>query len=300
MALFKSNDPDKLIAAAETNLNRLKTELAESQSMAERYRAKAQQLNTDGGDPAGVERAELAKRAAEDRSRTNVGSIADVERQLSTHIATRDAAIDKKARHETGNEIEARLRDSGEIKRDFENIMNRIVDFTGWARPFTPDAAGLNGMSPTFRDQVSVELTMLQKIIGYHGASVMAGTAPANLKRPSAPVVQPVAVKPVFTTVFCLRSLKFTDPVSGKLVVVQQCDDALMPPEYARVALESRVCVRLDDPLRAKNKGSIPGHPDPLHAFDLDAAVKGPRLVADPIRASSTQPQPTVRRMIVS
>ena len=300
MAIFKSNDPDKLIAAAETNLNRLKTELAESQNMAERYQAKAQQLNTDGGDPAGVERAELAKRAAEDRSRTNVGSIADVERQLSAQIAARDAAIDKKVRHETGNEIEARLRDSGDIMRDLDTALKRVGEFTEWAQPFVPDAAGLAGMSATLRQQIPLEMALIQKLTAYHAAAVMAGTAPANLKRPSAQVVQPVAVKPVMTTVFCLRSLKFTDPVSGKLVVVQQCDDASMPPEYARVALENRVCVRLDDPLRARNKGSIPGHPDPLHAFDLDAAVKGPRLVADPIRASSTQPQPTVRRMIVS
>ena len=294
------HDPNKQISETESNLHRHRTNKAEAERMVARYKSAAITANTTGNDKAGVQRAQQAALAAQLAADTDAGSIVEVEAILASQIATRDAAIDKKARHETGNEIETRLRDSGDIKRDFENIMNRIVDFTGWARPFIPDAAGLHGMSPTFRDQVSVELTMLQKIIGYHGASVMAGTAPANLKRPSAPVVQPVAVKPVFTTVFCLRSLKFTDPVSGKLVVVQQCDDASMPPEYARVALENRVCVRLDDALRAKNKGSIPGHPDPLHAFDLDVAVKGPRLVADPIHASSAQPQPTVRRMFVS
>jgi hypothetical protein len=66
-----------------------------------------------------------------------------------------------------------------------------------------------------------------------------------------------------------------------------------MPPTFAKVALDHKVCVRITDPLRAQHNNSIAGHPDPALAFDLDAAMSEPKPAAvDPIRASSPPASP--------
>ena len=71
----------------------------------------------------------------------------------------------------------------------------------------------------------------------------------------------------------------------------QRFKDVSMPPAFAKVALDSNAAVRLDD-ARCKDRNSVGGNPEPLHAFDLDAAMAekntGPRLV-EPIRQSNPQ-----------
>lgn len=294
-----AHDINRTIAATEANLHRLRTDQTQSEAMVVRYRTDAIRLNAEGNDKPGVQRAQQAALAAQLAAEVDAGSISVVETLLTKQIAERDSAIDKKIRAESGNEIEAQLRASGDIARDLDDALKRLEDFTGWASPFIPDAKGLLGLCTTLRAQIPAEVAMIQKIVGYHGAAVMAGTAPATIKRPPAPIVQPIVAKPVVVSVFCLRSIKWREPISGKLMSAQKFQDALMPPELARIALETRACVRMDDPMRAQHNNTVAGHVNLETAFDLDVALKGtdaatatgPRLVADPIRASNSNPQ---------
>lgn len=290
MALFKT-DPNKKIADTETNINRLKTDLAEAENAVERYRATAIKLNTDGNDKAGVEQAKLAWRSAQENVDTNQASIADEEQNLASLITARDKVADTKTRHETANEIEAELRKSGDIQRDLNSVLKRLAAFAEWCAPFTPEAQGLLNYTIASRSQIPEALTLLQKLIGYHAQAVMAGTAPASLKRMTAPFVEPVETAPVMTTVFAIKSIKWTDPVDGTARITQRFKDVSMPPAFAKAALDNNVAVRLDDP-RCKDRNSVGGNPEPLHAFDLDEAMAekstAPKLV-EPIRQSNPQ-----------
>jgi hypothetical protein len=60
MALFRT-DPNKQIADTVANLNRLKTDRDEAERTVERYKASAIQLNTDGADKPGVQRAQQGR-----------------------------------------------------------------------------------------------------------------------------------------------------------------------------------------------------------------------------------------------
>jgi hypothetical protein len=188
MALFRT-DPNKQIADTVANLNRLKTDRDEAERTVERYKASAIQLNTDGADKPGVQRAQQAALAAQLAVDTDTGSIVEVEAVLAKQIADRDAGIDRKARLETGNECEARLRESGDIMREGDAFLKRLAEFAGWAEPFTPEAAGVANLCVALRAQLPETLALIQKLVGYHAAAVMAGTAPARLKRVDAPIV---------------------------------------------------------------------------------------------------------------
>jgi hypothetical protein len=100
---------------------------------------------------------------------------------------------------------------------------------------FVPESTGLVNFCIAARDQIPQATAMAGKLAGHHGAAVVAGSAPATLRKPPAAVVPTVAAKPVLTTVFAIRSIKFTDPVSGSLTVVQKFQDVQMSPEMARV-----------------------------------------------------------------
>ncbi|SHG80953.1 hypothetical protein [Bradyrhizobium erythrophlei] len=167
--------------------------------------------------------------------------------------------------------------------------MKRLAAFAEWAQPFVPEAEGVLNYTIASRSQIPEALTLLQKLIGYHAQSVMAGTAPPSLKRVAAPFVEPVKTVPVLTTVFAIKSIKWT--VDGNARITQRFKDVQMPPAFAKAALDNNVAVRLDDP-RCKDRNSVGGNPEPLHAFDLNQAMSdksaGPRLV-EPIRASTPQ-----------
>jgi hypothetical protein len=138
---------------------------------------------------------------------------------------------------------------------------------------------------------------LISKLIDNDSAAVLRRDAPAKGKKLVVPVVRPVVTPPVRMTLFCTRSLKYTDPDSGTLIVIQKFQDGEFPPSIAKVALDLKVCTRVSDPHRKQHHGTYPGHADPQHAFDLDAALleksKGPKLV-EPIRQSTPQFEVTI------
>jgi hypothetical protein len=287
-----SFDPDKKITETEKNIERLKTDLSQAEDMAHRYQEKAMQLNTRGDDKAGVERALLTKRSAQDSADTNRASIASEQERLAAMIAERDARLDKKARYETADEIAKKLDMSRDIERDGQAFFARLEAFTAWARPFVPEAQGLMNYSQVSSQQIPEALALVRKLAGVHAQAVMAGTAPATLKRADVPIVQPVTIAPTRTTLFCMRPIKYIDPDSGELVAIQQFQDGKFPPEYAKAALDLKVACRVSDPQRQGRHNTLAGHANLGQAFDLDAAMAekrtGPKLV-EPIRQSNPQ-----------
>jgi hypothetical protein len=84
--------------------------------------------------------------------------------------------------------------------------------------------------------------------------------------------VAPVAEVPAAPTqiVFALRSVKWRDE-NGVQQLGAKFSDVYLPPQTAARALRTGACVRVDDPLRRKNKGWSSEIPRADLAFDLDA-----------------------------
>jgi hypothetical protein len=152
----------------------------------------------------------------------------------------------------------------------------------------------MKNFSDVLVQQIPEAVELLSRLIREHAAAILRKEAPSTVRKPEAPVVVPAVARPVRVTLFAMRSIKFTDPDSGKPIVAQKFSDAEMPPTFAKVAIENKICVRVTDPLRAQHNGTVSGHADPTLAYDLDAAMaekaQGPRLV-EPIRQSNPHPQ---------
>jgi hypothetical protein len=169
----------------------------------------------------------------------------------------------------------------------------RIYSIFERAELIAPEAGGYKQFAGTLAAEGPEAAALICKLIDNNTAAVSARQAPAKGKRLAAPVILPAVARPVRVSLFCTRSIKFVDPDSGKLIVAQKFSDVEMPPTFAKVALDHKVCVRITDPLRAQHNNSVAGHPDPAHAFDLDAAMSEPKPAAvDPIRASSPPASP--------
>jgi hypothetical protein len=286
MAFFRPNN-DAKITKAEAERGKLMQLAADAETGFTAATQKSNTLALDGADDSVMKVAGLAVRDAGDLVTRRNSAIVAKDAELAVLVASRDAAVDVKIRHATADEIETELKKSGEIQRDLETILKRLAAFAEWAQPFVPEAAGLQNFCIASRSQLPEALGLIQKVAGYHGAAVLAGTVPATLKRADAVVQQPVKPAPILTTVFAIRSIRWTG-ADGTKRITQRFKDVQMPPLLAKVALDHKAAVRLDDP-SCKNRNSVGGNPEPAHAFDLDAAMAekstGPRLV-EPIRQS--------------
>jgi hypothetical protein len=297
MAFYRSNSDhdtkihDAKITKAQTELANLVQLAAEAENDFTAATEASDRKALDGADKATMKVAGDAVRDAAALIVSRNGAVESKKAELAVLIAARDAAVDVKTRLATGDEIEAKLRESGEIQRDLEAILIRLAAFADWCAPFVPEMQGLQNYCTASRAQIPEALKMAQKLVGYHAQNVLNGTAPASLKRKDAPVVQPVKPPPILTTIFAVRSLKWTDPVDGKVRYSQRMKDCSLPPALARIAVDHKAAVRLDDP-RCKDRNSVGGNPEPKYCFDLDEALAaknaGPRLV-EPIKHSAPQ-----------
>jgi hypothetical protein len=164
----------------------------------------------------------------------------------------------------------------------------RIFSIFERAELIAAEASGYKQFAGTLAKEGPEAGALICKLIDNNTAAVSARQAPAKGKRLAPPVILPAVARPVRVSLFAMRSIKFTDPDSGKLIVAQKFQDLEMPPTFAKIALENKICVRVTDPLRAQHNNSVAGHPDPALAFDLDAAMSAPKPAAvDPIRASA-------------
>jgi hypothetical protein len=292
MALFSKSDP---LASEIANRDKLRRLLAADKSSHEAALNHSNRLASDGVDTATLKVARADVRECSDVVTERLNALARSDAEIVRLGLIRDDEADQKQRNETVvgcHKLEAELVKEGELiaasAARFSDIAARII-------PIAPEANGLKGFSDVLVAQIPEAVALLSRLIREHAAAVLRREAPSKLKQPEAPVVVPIVQKPVRVSLFAMHSLKFTDPDSGKLIVAKQFRDVEMPPAFAKVALDHKVCVRLSDPLRKQHQPGRPaGHAEPLHAFDLDFAMtekaQGPRLV-EPIRSSNPNPQ---------
>jgi hypothetical protein len=285
MALFTKADP---IAAAVIERAKLASLEADARMALDIAEENANASALKGADDATVKGDNAKVQECRNLLARRQMAIKAKDADIVALTSERDEKIDHETRHATANEIEAQLRNASAIGKRFDAVIVELAAYTAWATPFIPEARGLANYCIASRAEIPEALALIGKTAGYHAAAVLAGTAPATLRKPEARFVPAVITKPERVTLFCLRSIKYTDPDSGKLIVIQKFQDGEFPPTYAKVALEQNTCTRLSDSMRKLHHGGTPGHADVNLAFDLDAAMSMPKPAAiDPIMTSA-------------
>jgi hypothetical protein len=286
MALFTKADP---IAAAITERTKLASLEADAKLALDIAEENANASAAKGADDATVKADNSKVQECRDLLARRHTALERKDADIVTLTSERDEKIDRETRHKTADECETQLRNANAIGKRFEAVMVELGAYTEWCAPFIPEARGLQGYCQSSRAEIPEALALISKTVGYHAAAVLAGTAPATLRRMDAPFVP--AVVPTARTVhlFAMRPVKWKD-ANGKQIVAQKFTDVMLTPSAAMRAISVKACVQINDPLRRQHHGTTAGNADPRLAFDLDT---DPERTADPIMAS-TPPQFTV------
>jgi hypothetical protein len=278
MAFYSKTDPVKA-------RNKLRDRLGDAETAVIAATANTKELALSGADDATLDAAESHLRARADRVATLQAALVQADEQIAELEAERAVATDRKTRHQTADEIEKLLHGGNVAAKEFDVAMTKLADFAAQSAAFIPEAVGLRNYCDATRVQIPEAMAMIGKLAGHHAQAVLAGTAPATLKKPEAPVVAPPVTKAPTIRLFALRCVKFRD-ADGVLVAIQQFADGDFTPAAALKARSLKAVTELNDPLRRKHHGTIGGHPRVEHALDLDADPAGE--AADPIRSSAS------------
>jgi hypothetical protein len=285
MALFaKSNPLDTAIAARDKLRNRLRD--ADAAILTATAAANALALNDASDSELSV--AENQVRDRVDRVKTLTAALHESDAQILTLETERDEATDQKQRSATVVDCHKLIEELAKAGDVMAASASRMSGIAARIVPIAPEANGLKSFADVAAQQIPEAVALLSRLIREHAAAVLRRDAPSTLKTPEQPFTPPAVVHPVRMTLFCTRSVKHVDPDSGKLIVTQKFQDVEMPPTYAKVALDLKICVRVSDPMRKQHHGTYAGNADPALAFDLDAAIHEPKAAAiDPIMASA-------------
>jgi hypothetical protein len=285
MALFSKSSP--LIAASAAR-DKLRNRLNEAQTAILAATAKASALALDNADDAALDAAEMLVRSRVDRVKTLTAALGESDEHVLALQREEDEAADQKQRSATAVDCHKLIED---LAKEGDVIAASASRLSGIAARIVPIAMEANGLK-TFADvaiqQIPDAVTLLSRLVREHAAAVLRRDAPSTVKKPEVPFVPAAVAKPVRMDLFALRSVKYVDPDSRELVLIQKFQDGAFPPTFAKVALEQKIAVRISDPLRKQYHGSVGGHPDAALAFDLDLAMAEPKAAAtNPILASA-------------
>jgi hypothetical protein len=289
MALFAKSNP---LATAISKRDRLRTRLKDNDDAILVATANANTMALNDATDAELSAAETQVRDRVDRSKTLTAALVESDAQVLLHQREEDDAADHKQRSQTVIDCHRLKAELSKECSVMTGSATRMADIAARIIPLAMEATGLKTFAVVAEQQIPEAAVLLSRLIDEYAASVLRKEAPSTLKPPEQPFVPPVVAKPVRMDLFAMRSIKHTDPDSGKLIVTQQFQDVAMPPTFAKIAIEQRTAVRISDPLRKQHHGTVAGHPDAALAFDLDLAMSEtrtmPKLV-EPIRQSNPQ-----------
>jgi hypothetical protein len=288
MALFAKSKPLDTAVADRAKLFKL---LQEAEAKIVDKTVAANDLANAGADDDTMKKAESEVTEAANLVKRRRLAVETKDAEIKTLEAERDQAADQKQRDATAIEYHKLIEELASEGAVIAASASRMAGIAARIIPMAPEANGMKNFADVLVAQIPEAVDLLSRLIREHIASVLRREAPATVKKPAAPFVSVVVAAPVRMTLFAMRPIKHTDPDSGKLIVTQKFADVEMPPTFAKVALEAKAAVRVSDPLRKQHHGTVAGHAEALHAFDLDLAMSEPKPVAaDPILAS---PAPT-------
>jgi hypothetical protein len=298
MAFFSKSDPVTVAEGALKHVIKQRDTLeslrADADASLSAATLEANRLASSGADADALGRSAASVTAADKLHSLRVVAVTAKDADIVLLRAALETAQDDKTRTDTviyNHKLKEELNQENAVFMASAARMRAILER---AALIAPEAAGYGEFARVAVEQGPESGVLISKLIDSDTAAVSSRQAPAKGKRLVAPVPVPPATKPVRMTLFAMRSIKFVDPDTGKLIVAKQFQDVEMPPTYAKAALNLTIAVRLSDPLRKQHHGTAAGHAEPAHAFDLDAAMmekpQGPKLV-ELIRSSNPNPQ---------
>jgi hypothetical protein len=287
MALFPLSLEKKLSNAMAAR-DRLIARLAEAEAAVIALRTAAEQLAIDGATEEALDTAEAKTRAKVDRTATLRAALATSETLVSNLERERNALSDRKQRDETAAAAELLAREIITATKALDDAAATLMDCTARAIPVVYEASGLHNLAKICHTEGLTAAGHVAKLLRVHAAAVLRSEAPATMKMPDAPFVEPIAVEAAVVQLFCMRPVKWRD-ANGKQVVAQKFTDAELTPQAAKRALSENACVRMNDSLRRQHHGTTPGHADPRLALDLDADPASIPQTA-PIQHSAFEP----------
>jgi hypothetical protein len=284
-----NRDPAKTAAkgidAAKSNLDRLRGQLADAEAAIATHKEQAKTAAVTGADSHVLDLAEIAIRAAQDRTATLTSAIATVSQQLAALETAHSAAQDKEQREATAQSVEILARRVLESADALVKAAAAFGDHVAKAAAFIPEANGLMHFATIVGNEIPAATSQTAKLLRQHSAAVLRGSAASILPQPQeAHTEPPPPAREATQTLFCCRSIKWVDD-QGRQKIAAQFTDAEIPARLVGKALRIGACVGLDHPSRKTNQTQGSSVRNPAAATDLDVDEQ-PRLV-DPILQSS-------------
>jgi hypothetical protein len=288
MAFFKS-DPLKAmqqsVDSARANRDRLTAKLAECDATVIARKNATQAIALDASaDETALDKAERAIRAAKDRATTISGAIVEAEKLLAKLENDLADAADKQTRAATAVETDAMKTEIKTVGHEAIVAITKLANVAERAGMCVPEARGLHAFCVSSGTQIPDAVALIVKLLGDHSAAVLAGSAPASLKRPEAPYVEKPVLPAPTQIVFCLRSIKWRD-TERKQQLAGKFTDAYLPPQLVAKALKSGACIAISDPRRKQFHHTQNEQPRADTALNLDADAE-PKSI-EPIMVSS-------------
>jgi hypothetical protein len=284
----------KRLSAAISARDQLVTRLSDAEVKIIERQTAAEQLALDGADDDKLSAAEDKLRAAQDRRVTLRSALVKAEADVARLETERNVEIDKALREQTAKEVEQLARRVSDSADAFVKAAEVYADYLAKVT-FVPESAALLHLCQVCVKEALPTNDTVVRLMRQHGASVLAGSAPAMLKPPPEAYVAPTVNKPATTQVFVLHAIQFVDH-EGVVRKVGKWRDVSMVPALAEKAIRLRLCAPLSDPIRKTHFGQSPGHPEPAWLNDLDRGV-GPDIAtqsaAEPVLHSAFE-KPTI------
>jgi hypothetical protein len=284
MAFFPKTDP--LDAAVKKQHNHEKQLRLAEVKFSECLKAVKQAR--DANDDAKLDIALANKRAAEDKVAALTEWLTDDRKDVTDLQAQADKIADEQTRAATAGETDAMKTEIKTVGHEAIVAITKLANVAERAGMCVPEARGLHTYCTSSATQIPDAVALIVKLLGDHAAAVTAGTAPATLKKPEAPIKPTIAAKAPIVHLFAMRPVKWIG-ADGNQTVAQKFSDVYLTPSAAKRALELKAVVQINDPLRRQHLNTYGGHADPALALDLDNIVSELKQ-AEPITHSAFEP----------
>ena len=244
----------------------------------------AVELAGDANDDTKRDIALANKRVAEDIVAAETGYLTKARAEVAALEGDLADAADKQTRTATVVETDAMKTEIKTVGHEAIVAITKLANVAERAGMCVPEARGLHAFCVSSGTQIPDAVALIVKLLGDHSAAVLAGSAPASLKRPEAPYVEKPVLPAPTQIVFCLRSIKWHD-TERKQHLAGKFTDAYLPPQLVAKALKSGACIAISDPRRKQFHHTQNEQPRADTALNLDADAE-PKSI-EPTMASS-------------
>jgi hypothetical protein len=290
MAMFKQQDPvTKLradLAAKTAARDKVASQLREIEAKVVEHRDRARALVLEDDERA-LTLAENAMRAAQDRSASLAGGLADLDRAIAALEGEIESTIDQRTRAETAREIEKLIAKWRSSTEDFVAVAAELLAVTKETLPIAMEAHGTSVFLETGVTQVPEAMALIIGCLNSYSQRVLSGDAAPTLPRPGVPApALKLVPPPPETEVFALNALQWTDN-SGRLQRIAKWNDVSLPQAAAERALRHGKAAPLTYLRRQELRGHGGLYPQPSWCFDCDAEPAASESSAEPIKHSA-------------